>query len=76
MVTMDAVQGVETMRIVHPEVAIPIHYNDYDVFKSPLEDFRREVKAAGFEHRVRYLKHGETFEFSTAGEAAGDTAVH
>jgi L-ascorbate metabolism protein UlaG (beta-lactamase superfamily) len=74
MVTMDAAQGVEMMRIVHPEVAIPIHYNDYDVFKSSLEDFQREVKAAGFERRVRYLKHGETFEFSVAEEAARDMA--
>lgn len=40
---MDGKQGVEAMKIVNPELAIPIHYNDYDVFKSPLSDFQREV---------------------------------
>jgi L-ascorbate metabolism protein UlaG (beta-lactamase superfamily) len=63
LVTMDAVQGVEAIRILQPETAIPIHYNDYTVFKSSLEDFQQAVKEAGFEDRVTYLKHGETFRF-------------
>jgi L-ascorbate metabolism protein UlaG (beta-lactamase superfamily) len=46
MVTMDAEQGVEVLRMVQPKRAIPIHYNDYDVFKSPLVDFQRAVEAA------------------------------
>lgn len=65
MVTMDGKQGVEVMQIVKPHRAIPIHYNDYDVFTSPLSDFQHEVKAAGLEDRVRYLSHGETYNFST-----------
>jgi L-ascorbate metabolism protein UlaG (beta-lactamase superfamily) len=64
MVTMDAKQGVEVMRIVKPRRAIPIHYNDYDVFTSPLSDFQQEVQAAGLEDRVYYLRHGETYNFS------------
>jgi L-ascorbate metabolism protein UlaG (beta-lactamase superfamily) len=36
MVTMDGEQGVQTLQIVNPRRAIPIHYNDYDVFKSPI----------------------------------------
>jgi L-ascorbate metabolism protein UlaG (beta-lactamase superfamily) len=40
LVTMDARQGVEAIRIVNPREAIPIHYNDYGVFKSPLADFK------------------------------------
>jgi len=44
--------------------AIYIHYNDYDVFKSPLSDFAREMKAAGLESRVTYLKHGDTYNFN------------
>ncbi len=63
LVTMDADQGVEAMRIVDPKTAIPIHYNDYTVFKSPLEDFKKAVAQAGLEDRVRYLAHGETYEF-------------
>jgi L-ascorbate metabolism protein UlaG (beta-lactamase superfamily) len=62
LVSMDAKQGVEAMRIVDPALAIPIHYNDYDVFTSPLSDFQ-EVRAAGLEDRVHYLSHGETYTF-------------
>jgi L-ascorbate metabolism protein UlaG (beta-lactamase superfamily) len=67
MVTMDAKQGVEAIRIVEPHTAIPIHYNDYTVFKSPLEDFKRAVVEAGLEDRVRYLSHGDTYEFEVRG---------
>ena len=63
LVSMDAKQGVEAMRIVDPALAIPIHYNDYDVFTSPLSDFQEEVRAAGLEDRVHYLSHGETYTF-------------
>ena len=63
MVTMDGKQGLEALRIVDPEIAIPIHYNDYDVFKSPLSDFQREVAEAGLEHRVHYLSHGQQYNF-------------
>ena len=63
MVTMDGRQGVEAIRLIQPRTAIPIHYNDYTAFKSPLEDFKRAVVEAGLEHRVHYLGHGETYEF-------------
>jgi L-ascorbate metabolism protein UlaG (beta-lactamase superfamily) len=63
LVTMDGKQGVEAMRIVNPKRAIPIHYNDYDRFQSPLSDFQDEIKAAGLQDRVHYLRHGETYEF-------------
>jgi L-ascorbate metabolism protein UlaG (beta-lactamase superfamily) len=63
LLTMDAEQGVEAIRIIDPREVIPIHYNDYEVFKSPLEDFKRAVAEAGFEDRARYLSHGETYEF-------------
>jgi L-ascorbate metabolism protein UlaG (beta-lactamase superfamily) len=66
MVTMDGKQGVEVMQIVNPQRAIPIHYNDYDVFTSPLSEFQREVKAAGLEDRVHFLNHGETYTFDVS----------
>ena len=63
LVTMDDEQGVDMMRIIEPDKAIPIHYNDYDVFKSPLEDFKRAAEAAGFADRMIYLTHGEVYDF-------------
>ncbi len=63
-VTMDGKDGVRMMQIVRPKKTVPIHFNDYDVFKSPLEDFAREVKAAGLDNDVVYLAHGETYSFT------------
>lgn len=63
LVTMDARQGVEMVRLIAPRQAIPIHYDDYDRFKSPLADFLREVEAAGLAHAVHPLQRGESFEF-------------
>ena len=63
MVTMDSRQGVEAIRIIGPRTAIPIHYNDYTVFKSPLEDFKRAVAEADLEDRVHYMSHGDTYVF-------------
>lgn len=63
-VTMDGKDGVQMLQIIRPKKAIPIHYNDYDVFKSPLADFAREVKAAGLEEGVVYLEHGESYTFT------------
>ncbi len=60
MVTMDAEQGVEAMRIVNPRLTLPIHYDDYDVFTSGLDDFLSEVDRAGLTDRVRGWKRGDT----------------
>ena len=59
-VTMDAEQGVDMLQILDPALAIPIHFDDYDAFKSPLSDFVAAVRDAGLESRVRYLDRGET----------------
>jgi L-ascorbate metabolism protein UlaG (beta-lactamase superfamily) len=66
LVTMNAEQGIEAMRIVRPGLTIPIHYNDYDLFKEPLDEFMRAVAAAGWQDRVRYLSHGEAYSFAPA----------
>ena len=74
MVTMDGKQGVEAMHIVNPEIVIPIHYNDYDVFKSPLSDFQREIAEAGLEHRVHYLSHGQEYTFEVPLDEGNQTS--
>jgi L-ascorbate metabolism protein UlaG (beta-lactamase superfamily) len=62
LLTMDARQGVEAIRWIQPRRVIPIHYDDYPVFKSPLIDFVREVKSAGLEERIIYLQRGQWYE--------------
>lgn len=63
MLTMDAAQGVEAIKIIKPKLVIPIHYNDYTVFKSPLKDFKKAVAEAGLQKQVIYLSHGATYDF-------------
>jgi L-ascorbate metabolism protein UlaG (beta-lactamase superfamily) len=38
-VTMDANQGVDFLQRIRPRLAVPVHYDDYGVFRSPLSDF-------------------------------------
>jgi L-ascorbate metabolism protein UlaG (beta-lactamase superfamily) len=63
LLTMDGAQGVRAMQLVAPRRVIPIHYDDYTVFRSPLSEFQQAVRAAGLSDRVVYLARGETFAF-------------
>ncbi len=68
LLTMDAKQGVQAIEIIAPRTAIPIHFNDYTVMKSPLEDFMQAVTDARLEDRVRYLSHGDTYTFQVSAD--------
>lgn len=72
LVTMDAEQGVQIIQIVQPKNVVPIHYNDYEVFKSPIDDFLLAAQEAGLADRVHFIRHGEayTFDLRTGGPAA------
>lgn len=63
LVTMDAEQGMKMLEMVAPRHAIPIHYNDYTVFKSPIEDFEKRVRDAGWKEKITILKHGQSYPF-------------
>jgi L-ascorbate metabolism protein UlaG (beta-lactamase superfamily) len=63
LLTMDDRQGVEALRIVQPRQAVPVHFDDYTVFKSPLDAFRRRAEAADLSTNVVYLAPGETNHF-------------
>jgi L-ascorbate metabolism protein UlaG (beta-lactamase superfamily) len=63
MVTMDAKQGVQLMQLIKPDITIPIHYDDYDVFLSPLSDFKKAVEEAGLGSNVVYLDRKDQYKF-------------
>ncbi|MFA9445547.1 MBL fold metallo-hydrolase [Egicoccus sp. AB-alg6-2] len=63
LLTMDAAQGVAMLRLVRPRTAIPIHYDDYTVFRSPLSDFRDAVAQAELDAEVVWLARGHTHRF-------------
>lgn len=74
LLTMDGRQGVQAVRLVGPRTVIPIHYNDYTVFKSPLADFLRAAERAGLKDRVIVLRHGERYTFDVPRAAAAPAA--
>jgi L-ascorbate metabolism protein UlaG (beta-lactamase superfamily) len=63
LLTMDAEQGVRMLQIVRPHAAIPIHYDDYTVFRSPLDDFRQLAERLHLSTELHYLDRGDTYRF-------------
>ncbi|KAL2188063.1 hypothetical protein L209DRAFT_762869 [Thermothelomyces heterothallicus CBS 203.75] len=63
-VTTDGKHRVQLMRLVDPYVTIPVHFDDYDVFCSPLDDVKKEIEAAGLAGKVVYLDRGDDFRFT------------
>jgi L-ascorbate metabolism protein UlaG (beta-lactamase superfamily) len=61
LLTMDGRQGVQALRTVAPREAIPIHHDDYTLFKSPLPDFRRAAGQAGLPTVIHYLNRGDSY---------------
>jgi L-ascorbate metabolism protein UlaG (beta-lactamase superfamily) len=61
LLTMDGRQGVQALRTVAPREAIPIHYDDYTLFKSPLPDFRKAAGQAGLPTVIHYLNRGDSY---------------
>jgi L-ascorbate metabolism protein UlaG (beta-lactamase superfamily) len=59
-VTMDAHQGVDFLQRVQPRQAIPVHYDDYRVFRSPLKHFLERAEHADLATAVRPVARGET----------------
>src|SRR3712207_9364332 len=52
-VTMDGRQGADLVELLKPPVTVPVHYDDYDRFASPLGDFvREEIGRASCRERV------------------------
>jgi L-ascorbate metabolism protein UlaG (beta-lactamase superfamily) len=58
-VTMDGRQGAEWLETVACATAVPVHFDDYTVQKSPLADFEAEVERRGLGGRLRRLDRGE-----------------
>jgi L-ascorbate metabolism protein UlaG (beta-lactamase superfamily) len=64
LLTMDGAQGVEALRLLRPRQALPVHYDDYGVFKSPLGDFLDALRRAGdLDTEVHVLDRGDHLRF-------------
>lgn len=65
LVTMDGEQGARWVNLINPRTVMPVHYDDYTVFTSSLDDFRRHVERVGWADRVRYVARGESLHLPT-----------
>lgn len=77
LVTMNGEQGVQAVKIVHPRVAIPIHFNDFSVFLSGLDDFKAAAATnASLTTSMHYLLQGDTYRFSVErGQVGTDQSI-
>ncbi|KUI33177.1 MBL fold metallo-hydrolase [Mycobacterium sp. IS-1742] len=57
-VTMDGRQGAGAAELLDLPKVIPVHFNDYGVFASPLSDFLEEMTRRGLAERVIELDRG------------------
>jgi L-ascorbate metabolism protein UlaG (beta-lactamase superfamily) len=65
-VTMDGRQGLDCIRRLRPGLTVPVHYDDYRAFKSPLADFLSEAAADDGRWRIETPARGETVPLQTA----------
>ena len=64
MVTMDGRQGADLIQQLDLSDLVPVHYDDYRVFKSPLADFMTETERRGLTERVHVVHRGETLDLA------------
>ena len=62
LVTMDGRQGTDLVERFRPRTVVPVHYDDYGVFKSPLRDFVAEMGRRGHAARLRTVDRGDTVD--------------
>ncbi|MCO1653980.1 MBL fold metallo-hydrolase [Pseudonocardia humida] len=64
LVTMDGRQGGDLVELIGPGSVIPVHFDDYGVFHSPLSAFVTEMRGRGLGGRLRVVNHGDTVELA------------
>jgi len=60
LVTMDDDQGAELVELIRPDLTVPIHYDDYHAFRSPLEDFVSTWRTSRLPGTLRTVTRGQT----------------
>ncbi|MBB5897119.1 MBL fold metallo-hydrolase [Kutzneria kofuensis] len=65
LVSMDGLQGRDLLAMLEPRHAVPVHYDDYGVFKTPLSQFRDVMAASDLSTSVHYLERGQTHQITT-----------
>lgn len=64
LVTMDGRQGADWTELVGCDRVVPVHYDDYSVFTSPLSDYTAEARRRGLAARVVEVERGAATSFT------------
>ena len=60
LVTLDDQQGSDLVERTSPTSVVPIHHDDYGVFRSPLSAFVTQMHRRGLADRLRLATPGDT----------------
>ena len=71
LVTMDGRHGADLVEMIRPKATVPVHYDDYTVFRSPVSDFLQQCRDRRVPSDVRHVARGETVPLSTGGGDLG-----
>jgi L-ascorbate metabolism protein UlaG (beta-lactamase superfamily) len=66
LVTMDARQGADLVELIRPGTTVPVHYDDYGVFRSPLTHFQHEMRRRGLDGGLHVVLRGDTIPLGGA----------
>lgn len=58
--TMGVDDAVKAVEFIQPRIAVPIHYNTFDIIKSDANDFKRKVESIG--KKCVIMKAGDVLE--------------
>lgn len=60
LLTMDGTQGADLVELLAPAVTVPVHHDDYTVFRSSLADFVDRCASRSVSTQVRTVERGHT----------------
>jgi L-ascorbate metabolism protein UlaG (beta-lactamase superfamily) len=66
LLSMDHKQGVDLVELLRPSQVVPIHYDDYGLFHSPVSNFLTEARDRRPDADVRLLNRGDNLSLTPA----------
>jgi L-ascorbate metabolism protein UlaG (beta-lactamase superfamily) len=66
LLSMDHKQGVDLVELLRPARTVPIHYDDYGLFHSPVSNFLAEARDRQPDAEVRLLRRGDSLPLTPA----------
>ncbi len=62
-ITMDVVDAVRAVKTMEPSVAIPMHYNTFEIIKASPQEFREKIEKSILKTKVHVLKPKQTLKY-------------